>query len=105
MGTLASVDWAKEKSGDVAGEVEGNGRMVGPDMSARLSEHIYFDARLGWGRSDNTARQTIMDRTMRVISKPKDGWPGRHWPVPGISNTPALARDQRGLYRRQAGRL
>ena len=60
LGILASVDWTKEKTDVVDGEVDGTGWMVGPYMSARLSEHIYFDARIGWGRSDNSARQSIM---------------------------------------------
>lgn len=60
LGFLASIDWANERTDEVNGEVKGDGWMIGPYVSARLSENLFFDARAAWGRSDNNAKQTIM---------------------------------------------
>jgi len=53
VGVLAQFDWAKDDSGILASKVKGNGWMVGPYMSARIHENIFFDLRAAWGRSDN----------------------------------------------------
>ena len=49
----------------ITGEISGNGWMVGPYVSARLAEHMFFDGRVTWGRSDNKARQDIMGLTYK----------------------------------------
>ena len=57
---------------EVDGDVSGHGWMIGPYTSARLSEHLYFDGRVTWGRSDNEARQSIeWSWLMRVSSRPQ----------------------------------
>jgi outer membrane autotransporter protein len=53
VGVLAQFDWAKDDSSVLASEVSGNGWMVGPYLSARVHDNIYFDLRAAWGRSSN----------------------------------------------------
>ena len=53
VGVLAQFDWAKDDSGVLASNVDGNGWMIGPYVSARVHQNIYFDLRAAWGRSDN----------------------------------------------------
>ena len=53
VGVLAQFDWAKDNSGVLASKADGNGWMVGPYLSARVHENIYFDLRAAWGRSSN----------------------------------------------------
>lgn len=53
VGVLAQFDWAKDESSALASEVSGTGWMVGPYVSARIHDSIYFDLRAAWGRSRN----------------------------------------------------
>ncbi|MDH4982158.1 autotransporter outer membrane beta-barrel domain-containing protein [Hyphomicrobium sp. D-2] len=53
VGVLAQFDWAKDESGVLSSKVDGSGWMIGPYMSARIHDNIYFDLRAAWGRSDN----------------------------------------------------
>jgi outer membrane autotransporter protein len=53
VGVLAQFDWAKDDSGVLASKVDGNGWMIGPYLSARIHDNIYFDLRAAWGRSNN----------------------------------------------------
>lgn len=53
VGVLAQFDWSKDDSGVLSSKVDGSGWMIGPYMSARIHENIYFDLRAAWGRSDN----------------------------------------------------
>ncbi len=53
VGALAQFDWAKDSSDALASKVDGNGWMIGPYMSARIHDNIYFDLRAAWGRSNN----------------------------------------------------
>lgn len=53
VGVLAQFDWAKDGSAVLASKVDGNGWLVGPYMSARIHENIYFDLRAAWGQSSN----------------------------------------------------
>ena len=50
LGIMASFDWMREDVDEVEGEIDGTGWMVGPYISARLSEHLFFDGRVAWGR-------------------------------------------------------
>jgi outer membrane autotransporter protein len=54
IGALMQFDFADEVSGPLGSNVEGNGWMAGPYMSARLTDNLFFDARAAWGRSDNS---------------------------------------------------
>ncbi|MGZ5918225.1 MAG: autotransporter outer membrane beta-barrel domain-containing protein [Hyphomicrobium sp.] len=53
VGVLAQFDWSKDDSGVLLSKVDGNGWMVGPYLSARIHDNIYFDLRAAWGRSEN----------------------------------------------------
>ena len=54
VGVLGQFDWAKEHTKIDSSKAEGKGWMVGPYLSARLDEHLFFDWRAAWGQSDNT---------------------------------------------------
>ena len=49
IGMLGQFDWAKEHTKVDSSKAEGNGWMVGPYLSARLDEHLFFDWRAAWG--------------------------------------------------------
>ena len=53
VGILGQFDWANEHTKLDGSSAEGNGWMVGPYLSARLDEHLFFDWRAAWGQSDN----------------------------------------------------
>ncbi|MBN8911090.1 MAG: autotransporter outer membrane beta-barrel domain-containing protein [Rhizobiales bacterium] len=53
VGVLAQFDWSKEKSDALSSKVDGDGWMVGPYLSARIHDNIYFDLRAAWGGSSN----------------------------------------------------
>lgn len=53
VGVMTSLDTMSEKSAAVGYLVKGNGWMVGPYAGARLSEHLFLDSRIMWGRSSN----------------------------------------------------
>lgn len=53
IGGLVQFDWAKDDSAALASKVDGTGWMVGPYLSARVHENVYFDLRAAWGRSNN----------------------------------------------------
>ncbi|MEM7193132.1 MAG: autotransporter outer membrane beta-barrel domain-containing protein, partial [Pseudomonadota bacterium] len=54
FGILGQFDWAEESTKADGSKIEGNGWMVGPYLSARLSENLFFDWRAAWGTSDNS---------------------------------------------------
>ncbi|MGI9408372.1 MAG: DUF7507 domain-containing protein, partial [Hyphomicrobiaceae bacterium] len=53
-GLLIQFDWTDESSPRLLSSVDGHGWMIGPYITARLSENLFFDARVAWGRSDNS---------------------------------------------------
>ena len=53
VGILGQFDWAKEHTKLDGSSAEGKGWMVGPYLSARIDEHLFFDWRAAWGQSDN----------------------------------------------------
>jgi Autotransporter beta-domain len=54
VGMLGQFDWANEHTKIDSSKTEGNGWMVGPYVSARLDQNLFFDWRAAWGRSDNS---------------------------------------------------
>jgi len=54
VGVLGQFDWAKESTRVDGSRAEGDGWMVGPYVSGRLDEHLFFDWRAAWGSSDNS---------------------------------------------------
>ncbi len=54
LGLGVQVDWTDMEADDGA-SIDGTGYLVGPYMTARLTERLYFDARAAWGKSSNTA--------------------------------------------------
>lgn len=54
LGVMGQYDAFSANSSLKTGVSDGNGWMVGPYVTAQLSENLYFDARGAWGRSDNT---------------------------------------------------
>jgi len=60
IGLMGQFDIASETvTGD--SEVSGEGWMVGPYVSAKLSQNLFFNARLALGRSNNTIDTDIYD--------------------------------------------
>jgi len=53
IGVLAQVDWTKEESDELGSDADGTGWMIGPYFSAEITDHLFFDMRGAWGRSDN----------------------------------------------------
>jgi hypothetical protein len=53
VGVMAQYDRSKEDSASLGYLVEGNGWMVGPYAGFRLSDNLFFDSRVLWGRSSN----------------------------------------------------
>jgi len=55
VGALVQFDRTSEniKNPDIWGRIQGGGWMAGPYMGAKLSDHLYFDARAAWGQSSN----------------------------------------------------
>ncbi|WP_170144349.1 autotransporter domain-containing protein [Dichotomicrobium thermohalophilum] len=54
VGALVQVDHTDQDiDGDVWGEIEGTGWMVGPYFGAKIGDNLIFDARAAWGQSDN----------------------------------------------------
>ncbi len=55
LGALVQFDWTSEdvNNPSLAGDVSGNGWMFGPYAALRLTDHLYFNARAAWGKSDN----------------------------------------------------
>jgi outer membrane autotransporter protein/uncharacterized repeat protein (TIGR01451 family) len=54
VGVLGQFDWANEHTKADGSNIDGNGWMVGPYVSGRLAEHLFFDWRAAWGNSDNS---------------------------------------------------
>jgi len=53
IGGLVQLDSFETDSDSNVGDFKGDGFMVGPYATARLSEKIYVDGRLAWGSSNN----------------------------------------------------
>ena len=54
IGILGQFDWADETTRADGSNADGEGWMVGPYISGRLAEHLFFDWRAAWGGSDNS---------------------------------------------------
>jgi len=52
LGLGGQLDWTDMEGEDDA-EMDGLGYMIGPYLTARLSENFFFDARAAWGQSYN----------------------------------------------------
>ena len=53
VGILGQFDWADESTKADGSKIDGDGWMVGPYVSGRLGDHLFFDWRAAWGNSDN----------------------------------------------------
>lgn len=53
LGVMGQFDRAKQSSDTVIGDAGGQGWMAGPYLSARLTPHLFLDARALWGRSED----------------------------------------------------
>lgn len=53
VGVMAQMDWMSETSSALTQNRDGRGWMVGPYVSARLTQNVYFDTRAAWGQSNN----------------------------------------------------
>ncbi len=53
VGALVQFDQLKDSSTVDDYTIEGTGWMVGPYVTARLSDRMYLDARVAWGKSSN----------------------------------------------------
>ncbi|CAN7403178.1 IPT/TIG domain-containing protein [Aminobacter sp. LjRoot7] len=54
VGLGLQLDWTDMEADDGA-TIEGTGYLVGPYVTARLTENLFLDARAAWGQSSNTA--------------------------------------------------
>jgi hypothetical protein len=70
LGLGAQVDWI-DMTGLDGSLTSGTGFMVGPYLTARLSDHLFFDARMAWGKSDNKVSPQGVAYTDQVA--------GRRW--------------------------
>jgi len=52
-GIGVQMDWTSQEGAAAGAEISGTGYMVGPYMTARLSDSFYLDARAAWGQSFN----------------------------------------------------
>jgi hypothetical protein len=53
VGTLVQIDSMEQSSSQLSTKVDGIGWLLGPYMTARLSENLFFQGRAAWGRSTN----------------------------------------------------
>lgn len=53
IGILGQFYWTEEKTKTDGSKADGDGWMVGPYVSGRLNEYLFFDWRIAWGGSDN----------------------------------------------------
>jgi uncharacterized repeat protein (TIGR01451 family) len=53
VGALVQYDLMTDRTEELGQSVRGSGWMVGPYVSVRLTENLFFDARAAWGRSEN----------------------------------------------------
>ena len=76
LGVLAQFDWTDEdvKQNDLTGGVDGWGWMIGPYMGAKLSDHLYFNARAAGGSSENDISLTDDAAGFRKGSFDTDRW-------------------------------
>ncbi|MDR7224981.1 IPT/TIG domain-containing protein [Aminobacter aminovorans] len=54
IGLGLQLDWTDMEADDGA-TIEGTGYLLGPYVTARLTENLFLDARAAWGQSSNTA--------------------------------------------------
>lgn len=52
-GIGVQMDWTSQEGAAASSEISGTGYMVGPYMTARLTDNFYFDGRAAWGQSFN----------------------------------------------------
>jgi len=76
LGALVQFDWTDEdvRNQDLYGGVDGWGWMVGPYMGAKLSDHLYFNARAAWGQSENDMTLTDNAAGFRTGNFDTDRW-------------------------------
>lgn len=53
LGFLGQFDRTDDEIGSVSSQIDGNGWMVGPYATVRLTPDLFFDFRAAWGQSDN----------------------------------------------------
>lgn len=56
MGVALQVDFAELEAGTA--KTQGRGYMVGPYVTVKLSENLYFDGRYAWGKAENKTSQS-----------------------------------------------
>ena len=56
VGALVQLDWTGEHARLPNSAVDGQGYMAGPYASIKLTPHLFFDARVAWGGSDNSVK-------------------------------------------------
>jgi hypothetical protein len=61
IGVMGEIDWMSEDGEDKA-EVEGTGWMIGPYLSAEITDGVFLDMRAMGGRTDNSIRQAVLGR-------------------------------------------
>ena len=54
IGALIQFDWMEDQSSAAKTATKGDGWLAGPYVSAKLLDNLFFDARIAWGRSDNS---------------------------------------------------
>lgn len=53
FGVLGQLDWLDDNAETLLDRVDGRGWMVGPYLSVKLQQQLFFDVRAAWGMSDN----------------------------------------------------
>jgi uncharacterized repeat protein (TIGR01451 family) len=99
VGALAQFDWMEDSSNTLKSSVDGRGWMVGPYMSARLSENIFFDARAAWGESDNsispfgTYEDSFQTKRWLVRGNLTGNWNFGHWRLTPSASVARIEED------------
>lgn len=84
FGMLLQVDHTTETSRADTTDIDGNGWMIGPYVTARLARNIYFQGRFAWGHSENditvaTAHGRFDTRRWLVRGKLQGDWRQGAW--------------------------
>ena len=72
IGIMGQIDWMDERgegNGDINGDVEGTGWMIGPYLSAEVSDGLFLDMRAMYGRSDNSIDEQRQLETLLLERK------------------------------------
>jgi uncharacterized repeat protein (TIGR01451 family) len=104
IGIMGSLDWMDE-DGEGDDKVDGTGWMVGPYVSAEISQGLFFDARVMYGQSQNNISQ--LNQFEDIVKKHEGDFETERWLAEATISgnydldTMTLTPDLRFLYIRE----